>query len=72
MQYCMILEVESVAEATSVGMMLERLGYEVVSARIERSNFPAPKVVEQGQDSGLAVGSAQPQKWQGELAILSS
>jgi hypothetical protein len=69
MQYCVILEVDSVAEATSIGMMLERLGYEVVSARIERSGLPALKKVDTGKPSTLAAGASQPQEWQGELIV---
>ncbi len=70
MQYCMIIEVESVAEATSVGMMLERLGYEVVSARIERAGIPALKKVDPDKHCTLAAGHVQPREWQGELIVL--
>jgi hypothetical protein len=67
----MILEVESVSEATSVGMMLERLGYEVVSARIERAGCPLLKTTDPGNHCTPAVGPVQTQEQQGELAISS-
>jgi hypothetical protein len=36
-QYCVILEVESLTEATALGMQLQRLGCKVVSARVKPS-----------------------------------
>ena len=37
MQYCVFLEVESLTEATAVGMQMQRLGYKVVSAQVKPS-----------------------------------
>ncbi len=40
MQYCVILEVKDVIEATAVGMRLHQLGYNIVSSQVTPSNCP--------------------------------
>ena len=40
MQYCVILDVENVTDATAVGMLLQRYGYRIVSAQVAPSNCP--------------------------------
>jgi len=39
-QYCVILEVKDVSEATAVGMLLHRLGCKIVSTQVTPSNCP--------------------------------
>jgi len=70
MQYRMILEVESVAEATAIGMMLERLGYEVVSGRIEPESFPTLKEVRPVETGPLVAAPAHDQEWQGGFVVV--
>ena len=40
MQYCVILDVEKITDATDVGMLLQRYGYRIVSAQVAPSNCP--------------------------------
>ena len=40
MQYCVILEVKDVNEATAVGMRLHQLGCKIVSTQVTPSNCP--------------------------------
>jgi hypothetical protein len=40
MQYCVILEVKDVNEATAVGMRLHQLGYKIVSTQVAPTNCP--------------------------------
>jgi hypothetical protein len=40
MQYCVILEVKDVIEATAVGMRLHQLGYNIVSSQVTPPNCP--------------------------------
>jgi hypothetical protein len=40
MQYCVILEVKDVIEATAVGMRLRQLGDNIVSSQVTPSNCP--------------------------------
>ena len=40
MQYCVILEVQGITDATAVGMLLQRSGYKIVSAQVTPSNCP--------------------------------
>jgi len=40
MQYCVILDVENITDATAVGMLLQRHGYKIVSAQVAPSNCP--------------------------------
>jgi hypothetical protein len=40
MQYCVILEVKDVNDATAVGMRLHQLGYKIVSTQVTPSNCP--------------------------------
>jgi hypothetical protein len=45
MQYCVILEVENITDATVVGMLLQRYGYKVVSAQVTPSSCPVQQEV---------------------------
>ena len=40
MQYCVILDVENITDATAVCMLLQRHGYRIVSAQVAPSNCP--------------------------------
>ena len=40
MQYCVILDVKDITDATAVGMVLQRYGYKIVSAQVAPSNCP--------------------------------
>jgi hypothetical protein len=40
MQYCFILNVDNVTDATAVGILLQRYGYKIVSAQVAPSNCP--------------------------------
>ena len=40
MQYCVILDVEEITDATAVGILLQRYGYKIVSAQVTPSNCP--------------------------------
>jgi cytidyltransferase-like protein len=40
MQYCVILDVDNVTDATAVGILLQRYGYKIVSAQVTPSNCP--------------------------------
>jgi hypothetical protein len=42
MQYCVILDVEEITDATAVGILLQRYGYKIVSAQIDRVHFSEP------------------------------
>jgi hypothetical protein len=40
MQYCVVLDVENITDATGVGILLQRYGYRIVSAQVAPSNCP--------------------------------
>ena len=40
MQYCLILDVKDIPDATAVGMLLHRCGYKIVSAQVTPSSCP--------------------------------
>jgi hypothetical protein len=40
MHYCVIRSVDSVADATAVGMELQRLGYKIIAAQVTPANCP--------------------------------
>ena len=40
MQFCVIIEVSRISDATAVGMLLQRLGCKIVSAQVTPSNCP--------------------------------
>ena len=40
MQYCVILDVEDITDATAIGMLLQQFGYKIVSTQVTPSNCP--------------------------------
>ena len=40
LQYCVILDVEDITDATAVGILLQRYGYKIVSAQVTPSIVP--------------------------------
>jgi hypothetical protein len=40
MQYCVILDVENITDATTVGILLQCYGYRIVSAQVAPSTCP--------------------------------
>ncbi len=53
MQYCVILNVEKITDATAVGILLQRYGYKIVSAQVMPSSCPVQQEVKSCDDCGL-------------------
>jgi hypothetical protein len=60
MQYCVILDVENVTDATAVGMLLQRHGYKIVSTQVTPSGCPAQQDVKPCDDCGLIAPPTAP------------
>jgi hypothetical protein len=60
MQYCDILDVENITDATAVDLLLQRYGYKIVSAQVAPSSCPAQQKVKSCDDYGLITQPAAP------------
>ena len=60
MQYCVILEVKDVNEATAVGMWLHQLGYKIVSTQVTPSNCPIQQEASNGEACPVVDKPAAP------------
>jgi hypothetical protein len=60
MQYCVILDLDNVTDATAVGILLHRYGYKIVSAQVAPSSCPVQQEVKSCDDCGLITQPAAP------------
>ena len=56
MQYCVILDVDSLTEATALGIDLQRLGYKIVCAQVKPSRCPVQPCESCSPGSFVAAG----------------
>jgi len=57
MQYCIILEVAKVSDATAVGILLQRHGYKIVSTQVTPLSCP---VSQEGKNCESCGQQSQP------------
>ena len=60
MQFCVIIDVDKISDATAIGMLLQRLGCKIVSAQVTPSNCPLQQEVKPCGECFLVTAGSTP------------